>query len=228
VKSVSDYYNIMRAVWPVKTYKTEFHFVRLDFGRARSDEVLYDEADELRPPTKANDGDNYKEIEMHPLTLVGNLFCYKSDTIEDNSLTGETVKSKSWTSVDFKTGRPAELLDYADAASLAKALREDPHFKNVKGWPPVDSEQNPLSDDDAVAAFKADISMKDPLDFAIESYDEDTQILTVQINLTPQPATNLKGPLIITVHVHPTMVLQKHLEQLTPQNGFFLNEAPEI
>jgi hypothetical protein len=222
--SVDDYYAFMRNAYPTNTYRTEFHTVRVGYGTARTEStVIYDEKDELKSPDdfKADD-ENYRSAEIHPLSLVGNVFTYKSEIFEDNPNTSKVSGGLTWTAIDLKNGKPAELLDYVTTDSLAAALRSDPKLKAAKDWPPVGDDKKPLDDDATIDAFRSRIEQKDTLDFAFYDYDPRARILTVNILATPASQKSFSNDsFILTLKLKPTVVFEKSLHQMNPKTGFY-------
>jgi hypothetical protein len=201
-ESVDDYFQLMRTAYPTNTYKTEFHTVRIGYGTARTEStVLYDEKDELKIPDdfKADD-ENYKAAEIHPLSLVGNVFTYKS-----------------------------EIFDFVTSESLAAALRNDPKLKAAKDWPPKDDSKNLLDDDGTIDEFRKRIEQKDTLDFAFYDYDPKSNVLALHLLATPAPQRAFSNEsFILTLPVKPTVVFEKSLRKMTPKNGFFQKDPPPI
>jgi hypothetical protein len=230
-ESVDDYFQLMRTAYPTNTYKTEFHTVRIGYGTARTEStVLYDEKDELKIPDdfKADD-ENYKAAEIHPLSLVGNVFTYKSEIFEDNPSTNKVSGGLGWTTLDLKTGKPAELLDFVTSESLAAALRNDPKLKAAKDWPPKDDSKNLLDDDGTIDEFRKRIEQKDTLDFAFYDYDPKSNVLALHLLATPAPQRAFSNEsFILTLPVKPTVVFEKSLRKMTPKNGFFQKDPPPI
>lgn len=223
IDSSAEFYKLLRNAFPGRVFKTEFHTVRIEYGRARTDHVLYDESDELKTPDKPKDDvDEYKSVEIQPLSLVGEVFSYKQQVFEEDSAGDGPTGGLFWTTLDLKNGRPAEILDFVEQDSLVAALRDDPKLKSIKGWPPMESKKTPLPDDQTLEYFKNKITGKEGLDFAFYDYDSGKDLLTIKILATPKGLPISNESYILTVQAKPTFVFRKALRKMKPESGFFM------
>ena len=224
IDSPKDFYQLLRDAFPGRVFRTEFHTVRIDYGRARTpDHVLYDEADELKLISpKKGESDDYKSVEIQPLSLVGEVFSYKHQSFEEDASGEGPSGGLTWVTHDLKNGRPAEILDFVELESLVAALRADTKLKTIKGWPPMESKKTPMADDATLDWLKENVVGRENLDFAFYDYDRKSDLLTIKILATPKDLPISNESYILTVKAKPTYIFRKSLLKLSPESGFFM------
>ncbi len=224
IDHVRDFYKLLRAQVARHVFKNDLFTLYIEYGRARTDHVLYDEADELKNPVKPRaDEETFKSIAIRPLSFVGNLFSYKTEVYEEASQGQDPVGQVNWTTLDLRTGQAAEILDFIDLESFARTLRSDSKLQKIKDWPPMQTKNVFVSDEATLDAFKKNILKKDTVDLAFESYDPKTDILKVQI-LVPQKLFSPESSVLV-LDLKPNFVFRKLLKKQTPLSGFFINHA---